>query len=92
MSLQNPKKEGKVWKKWAKIVILGSRGPKFKFFIPKIGLGALKSSWGLISDHLDFVTSLNHSYYPRYKVVKQSCKVMLDIFPYIFDKNATTKK
>ena len=54
MSLQNPKRGGKVWKKWAKILTLGSNGSKFKFLVPKIGLDALNSSWGLISDHSDF--------------------------------------
>ena len=54
MSLQNLKEEGKVWMKWAKVVILGSTGSKFMSLVPKIGLGALKFSCGLIFDHLDF--------------------------------------
>ena len=53
MSLQNPKKQGKYERNDLKYCILAFKGQKFKFSVPNIGPSALKSSWGLISDHLE---------------------------------------
>ena len=53
MSLQNPKKQGKYERNDLKYCILAFKGQKFKFSVPNIGPSALKSSWGLITNHLD---------------------------------------